>query len=871
MAPRPPTASVPSASQGKVRFPTIILLFLLGGGLLVGAWIFLGRSQSSPRPDDDKAAQLEGKDDVSIDLRGEVLISRKVEPSATPLRVETAERTTVVLPAGIIKASTEVTIAKLANFPAPPGEALAVMNAYDVRVGDQTVFDEPLTLEFPYDPEALRPDLPARKAIVAAWWDAQRKSWRITPCEVDEEHHKVIVKTQHLTVWSTLRWMKQWNVLDADNFAIAYKPGHHPGLPALTPQEMQVVQNWARKNGLPMDDPQVTSRIDSIRRARAANATAVTYTGLTAQDLAGLGLPGGTWPAYAQDPQLPPYVRDAAVLLNAAYRKYSDAGFRMPSPQMNVEVSPGWLITSDARNTWTGIIGLGLASTTWGQLGNSAAHELFHAVQNQYYWDFGMSGSRLWWIEASAECAAGTVGTELGITRGLPRTYLQRSPTHVSSMFAANNDPFGEHEYETAHLLNAIQQGAGRTPAGFRAFFEQVVANDAARGAGAIFTPIALATGQDVNLTLHALEVGTQKQTTRSLADHYRDFAAWLAFDKASICQDTPEAVAGPGILIRVPDDPAKFASASRPWRVDLQPNYTAQILQVKVSGNATAQVKLATALPPGTHADVYLLPGNARMAGIRPLGSLTDTATGVTAPLTPADGLYVVAANTSNKAQQVALSVGLAEPDVIGFGPQFMALSYNCVGEALATVRNDFSGEAPFEDVAKAISFSEFEGVNNLIIPMTLKGRVLSGAYEFKQMKGSIRVSATLAPDSRSIVAMRISESYTFEDDQAGAKGPVSYSCEIVAPKILIPLTKSRQAHQLTYSGPLSAESATVTYSFSMDLKREDLVSLPPDYKSKKLVRHKLVKRGNFTLTKGSVAITVDSERFSSNMIQDP
>lgn len=604
--------------------------------------------------------------DATIDLKGAVLVRRTVTPGTAPQRIETKEGVALVLPGGAVKEARDVTIAEVARPPVPAGEALAVMTAYDVRVGDQAVFGQPLTLELPYDPKLLRADLPAQKAITAAWWDAERSSWRVTPSVVDEINHKVVVKTQHLTVWSTLRWMKQWDILEAENFVLAYKRGYHPGLPPLTPQQRQTVQNWARKEGLPMDDPKVLKKIDAVRGGdeAVANSTAKSYTGLSEGDLAGLGLSGG-WPAYARDPQLPPYVRDTAVLLNRAYERYREAGFRLPDPQLNVEVSPGWFSTSDARNTWTGIIGIGLSNISWQKLFNSAAHELFHAVQNQYYWDFGMGGSRLWWIEATAECAAGTVGTGLGIPRSLPPYYLQRSVTHVSSMFAGDKDPFGEHEYETGHLLNFIAQAAGGTPRSFRAYFELVVANDAARGTGAIFVPIEMATGQDVNLTLHALEVGTQRHTNRSLADAFRDFAAWMAFSEESACEVDPAMIAGGGaqaLALRVPDNPEQYAGAVLHWRGELQPNYTGQVVRVGVSADATVQVRLTEALPPGTHADLYLLPGGARVAKVQRLGTLVDAATPVGAPLKVADQLYVVAINTTTQARRVAWSAGLAE-----------------------------------------------------------------------------------------------------------------------------------------------------------------------------------------------------------------
>ncbi|MDD5122533.1 MAG: hypothetical protein PHX97_04015 [Dehalococcoidales bacterium] len=74
-----------------------------------------------------------------------------------------------------------------------------------------------------------------------------------------------------------------------------------------------------------------------------------------------------------------------------------------------------------------------------------SAHELFHAVQNQYVTFATMAANR-WFMEATADYAAAHVATSYGLKESLPYSYL-RTGISSSSTF---------HMYQTAHFIKFL-------------------------------------------------------------------------------------------------------------------------------------------------------------------------------------------------------------------------------------------------------------------------------------------------------------------------------------------------------------------------------------------------------------------------------
>jgi hypothetical protein len=94
---------------------------------------------------------------------------------------------------------------------------------------------------------------------------------------------------------------------------------------------------------------------------------------------------------------------DVLQALETARAKYQAAGFRVPTVRTSVFIGD---FDDSSWGKWGGSIDLRRSELkTIEDVRNEAAHELFHAVQNQYYYTAGM-GARFWLIEGTPDFMA---------------------------------------------------------------------------------------------------------------------------------------------------------------------------------------------------------------------------------------------------------------------------------------------------------------------------------------------------------------------------------------------------------------------------------------------------------------------------------
>lgn len=79
------------------------------------------------------------------------------------------------------------------------------------------------------------------------------------------------------------------------------------------------------------------------------------------------------------------------------------------------------------------------------ELQYDAAHELFHAVQNQYI-NFVTMNSYRWWMEATADYAAAYIGTGHGLKSSLPHDFIIKPL----------NSEEEQHTYQVAHFIKFL-------------------------------------------------------------------------------------------------------------------------------------------------------------------------------------------------------------------------------------------------------------------------------------------------------------------------------------------------------------------------------------------------------------------------------
>ncbi len=130
------------------------------------------------------------------------------------------EGVSMTVPAGTLTAPATVAVvgrsAAEAGIP-PVSYGLETFQVFDIQIGNETRFNQDLTLELPYDPARLSPDLPVEDALVVSYWLPESKSWKSVPLTVDPDAGVVRFSTPHLSTWAVRYIAPGWRVLKSDN------------------------------------------------------------------------------------------------------------------------------------------------------------------------------------------------------------------------------------------------------------------------------------------------------------------------------------------------------------------------------------------------------------------------------------------------------------------------------------------------------------------------------------------------------------------------------------------------------------------------------------------------------------------------------
>jgi hypothetical protein len=388
------------------------------------------------------------------------LVSKTIEPSSQDQTVSHENAISVTVPGGALKKGGELRISSVENSPRAQSAALQQLAVYDVSIGDQQVFDKELTIEIAYDPGKLRKDLKPRQSMWVGCLDSEEHDvWLGAPFTVDEAKQKLIVRTRHLSIYSTFMIGMGYDVFDRSSF-------------------FQIIYN--SKQFIVPDPKNATPE-------QLANAPMYPKDG------------AGFTDAYDAWPDVPRMVLDLVMYLEKAYVAYRDAGFKMPDVPIDVDIGPGIVSGDDARNGFSEIISMGFNNINPQQLFNSSAHELFHAVQNMYYWDTGMHtfARREWWLDMTCEYACTKVARGAELIKPIDPAFFEK-PLILSD---------SDHGQRAAHFLDYLIKKYGFD---FKEMFETVA--------------------KDWK-TLNSLENYIFEKTKVSLGNNYREFAAHVLFD----------------------------------------------------------------------------------------------------------------------------------------------------------------------------------------------------------------------------------------------------------------------------------------------------------------------------------------------------
>lgn len=404
-----------------------------------------------------------------------------------------------------------------------------------------------------------------------------------------------------------------------------------------------------------------------------------------------------------------PFADDLSNYLEQAYAAYARAGFKMPSGQTHVFVDKN---TSESqRYGLTGNVYFAMTHDSAQTLKHEAAHELFHVVQNRYYWVYGM-GWRGWWTEATADFAAYEVvwnkGTELS---DLDNWYFRKSITAHD----------GGHEYRTANFV-AFLAGRGMD---FKGAWDAVA--------------------EDGRLNvLRPLEAYVQSKTKTSLHDHFRHFVRYALFDPAGPLEKLELEGLPKDLLYSGLIDNPDFLEPDRKeasYTFSLKPDYTAAVwgLRVQAKDDKTPRslhMEITGTPPPASQvqADVVVLRNDVRpQGGATPRGTLDASSTKLGLSVVKHDVVYIVAVNSSGSAQQ--LTVKITEEASLTIDPDKATLVPR--GKTTFTVR--VTGGAP--GAAAQVTWSVTEGATGGDINQ-------AGQYTAPSKTGVYHVTATLSTD---------------------------------------------------------------------------------------------------------------------------
>ena len=295
----------------------------------------------------------------------ELLVSKEVNPTSEE-QVVSAGNVSVRLPGGFLSTTQTLSISSLANPEEPFFAGYKSLGAYVIALGNDKndSFQKEAILEFPYDPATIPAGMKAIDALAVAYLNKDTNSWVEAPITVDETNHKVIVKTNHFSIWNLFGLLADYEDVPSPqgHFTVYYNKkytfkcfGSDYGNEHLCAEGIGKVAELARKAYLEKNfqvPDKVNIYIEDVEESRMSR-----YTG------------------------------------NILLSKY------METLGKNATADQG----TQADN----------------RVKHEVAHELFHVVENKYINVYTM-GYRHWWMEAAADYAAdkiamhdGTMGMEI--------------------------------------------------------------------------------------------------------------------------------------------------------------------------------------------------------------------------------------------------------------------------------------------------------------------------------------------------------------------------------------------------------------------------------------------------------------------------
>lgn len=287
----------------------------------------------------------------------------------------------VHVPAGAAATPEPVAIQPVLDPPSYEFSGVQALAAYEISMENATTFTQPLEIRLKVDATKLRKDVPAADQLIVAYYDESAQRWTDSDFTYDEANSTVVISTDHLSFWGLF--------------------------------------------GLDDGEVETTSPHFRIYFNEELNAPLLSAK------------PTGAGSIYD-------FAVEVRKALEEAYTRYADAGFKMPE-RSNVYIDD-WGPEKTAEWGWFNkSIEIPVTYSDLSELKQDVAHELFHAIQNQYVRAPSMMASR-WWMEATADYAAAGIGTNNGLQTVMGLDFIKKPLTDSDS----------RHIYRVAHFIDYL-------------------------------------------------------------------------------------------------------------------------------------------------------------------------------------------------------------------------------------------------------------------------------------------------------------------------------------------------------------------------------------------------------------------------------
>jgi len=413
----------------------------------------------TPQPEEEAAAR------PTVLPKLTPLVTKRLEPSAESQTVSYGDNISVTIPGGGLKEAQNLTISSISDLPPLSSDKRFVLAAYDISFERQHEFEKDLSIEFTYDPAKLQADISPRFVLSVAYLEKDGKTWTEMPFSVDSRHNKVTVNTSHNGPW-VLSAQGSRMFLETDHFLIVFNRDDFD-----FEHEYKIRQR---------------TDIPSAQREALIKELAVRYEMNCDIYTARHVIPGpNNKPVtdlefYHNDASHPPevkalrpyilhpYIYDAAESLEQAYKAYEVFKNKEGNPKLSGNKI---IVNVEAGGTSSSIldkIHLTYDRYTADILARTVSHELFHVLQGRDYYVKTLSvfgwGNRTWWIDSTAEYAAGRIAqgkkgtfTDFNLTHkyfDLPLTFVSAIYKDAVAGWLTGYDP--DHEYRNAYFWDYL-------------------------------------------------------------------------------------------------------------------------------------------------------------------------------------------------------------------------------------------------------------------------------------------------------------------------------------------------------------------------------------------------------------------------------